>query len=59
MREAEAGIGEVRSRRIAVDERLARTRDGVGDAWQEQRNRISAARDELEQRADELSTKLK
>jgi hypothetical protein len=57
--QAEAAIGEVRSRRIEVDERLAQARDAADDGWQEQRNRVSVARDELEQKADELSTKLK
>jgi hypothetical protein len=57
--QAEAAIGDVRSRRIAVDERLAQARDAAGDACEEQRNRVTAARDELEQKADELSTKLK
>jgi hypothetical protein len=57
--QAEAAIGEVRSRRIEVDERLAQARDAADDGWQEQRNRVSVARDELEQMADELSTKLK
>ena len=56
--QAEAAIGDVRSRRIAVDERLAQARDSAGDASQEARKRITAARDELEQKAAELSTKL-
>jgi hypothetical protein len=55
---AEEAIGDVRSRRIAVDERLAQVRDAAGDDWPEQRERISVARDELEQKAAELSTKL-
>jgi chromosome segregation ATPase len=56
--QAEAAIGYVRSRRVAVDERLAEARDAAGDAWQEQRERVSAARDELEKKADELSAEL-
>jgi hypothetical protein len=56
---AEAAIREVRRRRIAVEQRLAQARDAAGDGWQEQRERVSAARDELEQEADELSAKLK
>jgi len=55
---AEAAIGDVRSRRIVVDERLAQARDVAGDAWNEQREHITAARDALEKRADELSAKL-
>jgi hypothetical protein len=57
--QAEAAIGDVRSRRIAVDERLAQGRAAAREAWQEQRKRIGAARDELEQKADELSSALK
>ncbi len=52
----EAAIGEVRARRIAVDERLARA---AGDASPEARRRVTAARDELQQKADELSATLK
>jgi chromosome segregation ATPase len=55
--EAEAAIGEVRGRRIEVDERLAQARAASGAAradWQ----RVTAARDELEQKADELSARL-
>jgi hypothetical protein len=56
--QAETAIAEVRTRRIAVDEHLAHARDRTDDAWREQRKRVTAARDELEQKADELSTKL-
>ena len=56
--QAEAAIGEVRGRRINVDERLAEARVAADGGWQEQRERVSAARDELEQKADELSAKL-
>ena len=56
--QAEAAIGDVRSRRIALGERLAQMRDSAGGASQEARKRITAARDELEQKAAELSTKL-
>lgn len=56
---AEAAIGEVRVRRIVVDERLAQAGDRVGQGWQEQRERVGAVRDALEQNADELSAKLK
>jgi hypothetical protein len=57
--QAEATMGDARSRRIAVDERLAQGRAAAREAWQEQRKRIGAARDELEQKADELSAALK
>jgi hypothetical protein len=50
--QAEAAIGDVRSHRIEVDERLAQAHR---DASEDARERITAARDELEQKADELS----
>lgn len=56
--QAEAAIGDVRSRRIEVEECLAHARDAGGDAAAETRKRVSAARDKLEQKADELSAKL-
>jgi hypothetical protein len=56
--EAETAIADIRSRRIAVEERLAQACDGTGDAGQEQRERVSAARDELAQKAHQLPTKL-
>ncbi len=56
--QAEATIGEVRSRRIDVGERLAQTRDSAGAASQRARKRVTAARNELDKRAAELSTKL-
>jgi hypothetical protein len=55
----EAAIADVRTRRIAVYDRLAQARRDVDGAWHEQRNHVSAARDELEQKADELSAKIK
>jgi chromosome segregation ATPase len=51
----EAAIAEIRARRIAVDDALAQAREHVNGAWHEQRNRVSAARDDLERKADELS----
>jgi chromosome segregation ATPase len=57
--QAERAIGDVRSRRIDVDERLADARDAAGDASEDARKHVTAARDVLEQKADELSAKLK
>jgi hypothetical protein len=54
---AETAIADVRSRRIAVEKRLAQACDGAGDAGQQQRERVSAARDELAQKAHQLPTK--
>jgi hypothetical protein len=56
--QAEAAIAEVRSRRIAVEERLAQACDGSGDGGQEQRKRVTAARDELAEKAHQLPTQL-
>ena len=56
---AEAAIADVRTQRIAVDDLLAQAREDVNGAWHEQRNHVSSARDALEQKADELSAKIK
>ena len=56
---AEAAIADVRTRRIAVHERLAQAREDVNGAWHEQRNHVSSARDELERKADELPAKIR
>ena len=56
--QAEAAIGEVRGRRLDVDESLAEAHGAAEGGWPEQRERVSTARDELEQKADELSAKL-
>lgn len=56
--QAEAAIGDVRSRRIAVGERLAQAPHSAGVASENTRKRITAARNELDKRAAELSTKL-
>ena len=56
--QAEAAIGEVRSRRIAVGERLVQAPHSDDPPSQNARKRITAARNELDKRAAELSTKL-
>jgi hypothetical protein len=56
--QAETAIADVRTHRIAVDEHLAHARERTDGAWQEQRERVTAARDELEHKVDQLSTKL-
>jgi hypothetical protein len=56
---AEAAIAEVRTHRIAVYDRLSQARKDVNGAWHEQRNHVSAARDQLEQKADELPARIK
>jgi hypothetical protein len=55
--QAETAIAEARTRRIAVDEHLAHARERTDGAWHEQRRRVTAARDELEQKVDQLTTK--
>ena len=53
---AETTIGEIRSRRLEVDEHL---RDPpAGSEGERARRRVTAARDELEQEADALSARL-
>jgi hypothetical protein len=56
---AEAAIADVRTERIAVHDRLTQARENVNGAWHEQRDHVSAARDELERKADELPAKIK
>jgi hypothetical protein len=56
--QAETAIGHARSRRIAVDERLAQVRAGTEAGWQQERRRVTEARDELERNADALSANL-
>jgi len=56
--QAEVAIGDVRNRRIAVGEQLARARDRDAGGAPQERDRITAAREELEQKAAELTTKL-
>jgi DNA repair exonuclease SbcCD ATPase subunit len=56
--QAETAIADIRGLRIAVSERLAQAGDAAAEGWEEQRERVGAARDELEQKADELSAEL-
>ena len=56
--QAEETIGDVRSRRIAVGERLAHARGSSGTASERARRHITAARNELDKRAADLPTKL-
>jgi hypothetical protein len=55
---AETGIKELRRRRLAVTERLDDLRDAPQEAWREHQERVTAARDELERMADDLSASL-
>jgi hypothetical protein len=53
----ESAIADIRTQRIAVYDALAQAREHVNGAWHEQRDHVSAARDDLERKADELSAK--
>jgi uncharacterized protein (DUF2267 family) len=53
--QAETAIGQVRRNRIAVEQGLAQVRH---DASVEARERIEAARDQLERKADELPARI-
>jgi hypothetical protein len=55
---AEAAIGDLRKRRVALAERIARVTQSSGDAWQQHKQDIAAARAELERRADEIANTL-
>jgi hypothetical protein len=55
---AESAISDLRQRRNKIAERLAAARTASGDAWDEQKKQIGAARDELERKADEFASKL-
>ena len=55
---AETGIRELRGRRLAVTERLDDLRDAPPETWMEHQERVTAARDELERMADDLSASL-
>jgi hypothetical protein len=56
--QAEAGIKRLRRQRLTVTERLNELRAARWGTWRQQRTRVTAARDELERIADDLSTSL-
>lgn len=53
--QAEAAISELRQRRNSVADQLTHARAARGPAWDEEKARLAALRDELERKADELS----
>jgi hypothetical protein len=55
---AEAAIGDLRKRRVALAERIARVTLSSGDAWQQHTQDLAAARAELERQADEIANRL-
>jgi hypothetical protein len=56
--QAEAGIKRLRGLRLTVAERLNELRAARWGTWRQQRTRVTAARDELERMADDLSASL-
>ena len=56
--QAKAAVADLRSRRQAVGELLVKARAASDDAWQKQKKKLMTARDELEQKADDLAAKL-
>ena len=57
--QSETAISDLRRRRNILAEQLADGRTASGEAWDEQKQRIAAARDDLERRADEVSARFK
>lgn len=55
---AEAAMRPLRQQRLVVSQRLDALRGAGWDAWREQRMRVTAAREELERLADDLSESL-
>jgi hypothetical protein len=56
--QAEAAIRELRRHRNAVAERLAEVRGAPGQTWRERKQRLAAAREELERKVNEVSATL-
>lgn len=56
--QAEAGTRALRRQRLAVTEHLDALRAAHCETWREQRMRVTVAREELEQMADDLSDSL-
>jgi hypothetical protein len=56
--QSEAAIRDLRKRRVALGERVARAIQASRDAWQEQKHDLATACAELERKVDELSNTL-
>ena len=56
---AEASVAELRKARNRAAERLAESRSSTGEEWEEQKKRVTAALDDLEQKAREATAKFK
>jgi hypothetical protein len=57
--QAEADVAELRQARNRAAKRLAEARSSTGEAWEEQKKRVTAALDDLEQKAREAAAKFK
>jgi hypothetical protein len=57
--QSEAAISDLRRRRNTLAEQLTDARTASGQAWDEQKQQIAAARDDLERKADEVSARFK
>jgi hypothetical protein len=57
--QSEAAISDLRRRRNTLAEQLADARTASGEAWDVRKQRIAAARDDLERKADEVSATFK
>ena len=57
--QAEAALRDLRARRLAIADRLEQLLAAPDAAWLEEKQRVSIAREELERKADELSSKLR
>jgi hypothetical protein len=56
---AEASVAELRKARNRAADRLAESRSSSGEAWEDQKKRVTAALDDLEQKAREAAAKFK
>lgn len=57
--QAETSVAELRQARNRAAERLAEARSSTGEAWEEQKKRVTAALDDLEQKAREATARFR
>jgi hypothetical protein len=57
--QTETSVAELRQARNRAVERLAEARSSTDEAWEEQKKRVTAALDDLEQKAREATAKFK
>jgi hypothetical protein len=56
---AQEAVDELRTRRVALGDRLEEVRAASGGLWHERRQRLANTREELERKVDELSFRFK